>query len=278
LNKNHQRKPAVVLPMTPGTSQRTLYFVHNAFDLSELNNALPGDIATACVAINDAQWLRELIGRGNILAAIDRISNAYAEAIIARHQTGSCCLAGYSFAGILAVETARKLDERGVTSDIIFLIDPYLQRYVYRVLYDIVHDGWLARKIRMLREDWRELARRASSHLRKARDRSSWPGRHNTDSEAELSSLFGELTEIASEAYRGPAHAPRSPTVLFRATKSLGGRRMHADRNLGWARHLGENLTIIPAPGDHFDLVKGDHARFVAAEIERRMTLMRATG
>jgi acetoacetyl-CoA synthetase len=263
LHESKERKAAAILPMTQVSSQRTLYFVHYA--LSELNSVLPGDIATAFVTINDAKFLRELIGRKDRLGAIDRIADAYAEAISARHRTGSFCLAGSSFAGILAVETACKLERRGIIPDAVFLFDPYLHRYVYRVLYDIVHDGWLPRKIAMLRKDWRKHATRVS---RKAFNPPS--GNHNVDLESELSSLRAQLL-VASEAYRGPSCALRSQTVLFRATRSPGGKTMQPGGNLGWARRVGTNLTVIPAPGDHFDLVTGEQARFIAAEINRRM-------
>src|SRR5438477_7902008 len=139
-------KPAVILPIRSGQSQKTLYFTHSAFDFSALSNALTSDISTAFVTTNGIKWLRQLVGGRDILAAVDRISNAYAQAIFARHQTGPCYLAGHSFGGILALETACKLEERGVAPDIVFLFDTYLHGSIHRILYDIMHNGWLARK------------------------------------------------------------------------------------------------------------------------------------
>ena len=85
--------------------------------------------------------------------------------------------------------------------------------------------------------------------------------------------IFRELREEASQAYGGPKHALKSHTVLFRATKSIGGRTMKIDPNLGWVRRLGTNLSVVLTPGDHFSLLKDNHASYLAGEIDRRIEL-----
>jgi amino acid adenylation domain-containing protein len=282
LSESIDSKPAVVLPIRSGSSQKTLYFTHSAFDFSALSDALTNDISTAFVTINGIKWLPQLIGGRDILAVIDRISDAYAQAIIARHQTGPCYLAGHSFGGILAVETACKLEERGAAPDIIFLFDTYLHSAMHRILYNILHNGWLARKFHeILRGDRHEIARRARFLTRNAFNRLTRSAifvKSCTNCGEDLKLIFRDLREEASQAYRGPTRALTSHVVLFRATKTVGGRIMQIDPNLGWARHLGANLTVIMTPGDHYSLLKADHVNYVAGEIDRGLCAQEAAG
>jgi thioesterase domain-containing protein/acyl carrier protein len=275
IHKSDHRKPAVVLPVRSGSPQRSLYFTHSAFDFSALSAALAGDISINFVTINDIAWLRELVSTKHVLGAIDRISDSYAEAITAKRRGESYYLAGHSFGGILALETACKLEGRGDGPDIVFLFDTYLHSSGHRVLYDILHNGWLTEKIQqVLRGDRRELARRALSSLRKTFNRSASSAIHKkvaARSPAELGIIFRDLRDEASRIYRGPSRALTSRTVLFRATRSLGGRSMKSDPDLGWARILGNNLTIVPTPGDHFNLLGKDGASFIASEIDRKI-------
>ena len=47
---------------------------------------------------------------------------------------------------------------------------------------------------------------------------------------------------------------------------------MKQDPDLGWARPLAAKLTMVSAPGHHFDMLQGDHANFVAHEINKRIS------
>ncbi len=278
LGESHARKPAVIVPIRSGQAQKTLYFIHSGSEFSALSDALTGDISTAFVTANGAKRLRQLIGGRDILGTIDRISDAYAQAIFARHQSGPCYLAGHSFGGILAVETACKLEEQGAAPDIIFLFDTYLHGSMHRILYDLLHNRWLARKFREVLQGHRhEVARRVRFLSRSAFDRlirSAIVEESSASSEEDLHLIFREIREAGTQGYRGPSRPLTSRTVLFRATESIGGGAMRIDPNLGWARHLGANLTVIPMPGDHFSLLKDDHAGVAAGEIERQIGLI----
>ena len=87
----------------------------------------------------------------------------------------------------------------------------------------------------------------------------------------DLGLIFRHLREEASQAYQGPSRIPKSRIVLFRATKSVDGRTRQFDPDLGWARHLKTALTIIPSPGDHFNMMNGEHVGYVAREINSRI-------
>ena len=272
------RKPAVILPIKSGQSATTLHFIHSGSEFSALSSLLRSDISTAFVTANGTLWLRRLIGGKDIVEAIDRISDAYAQVILAKHRTGPFYLAAHSFWGIIAIEIACKLEGLGAGPGTIFLFDTYLHGSLHRVLHDIRHNGLLFLKVRqLLQGNSHDMGRRALFLTRKAFYRSAQSSigeKTLADFDEELRVVFRDFREEASQAYRGPTRPLTSQVVLFRATRSVEGRTLKHDPNLGWARPLEENLTIIPTPGDHDSLMREGHVTHVVAdEIDRRISL-----
>jgi acyl-coenzyme A synthetase/AMP-(fatty) acid ligase/thioesterase domain-containing protein/acyl carrier protein len=266
---------AVVLPVRTGPRQRTLYFTHSGFDFSALSDALTCGVSTAFITTNGTKPLRQLAAREDALAVVDRISSEYARAIFARHQTEPCYLAGHSFGGIVALETACKLEALGSAPGIVFLFDTYLHGAIHRILYDIRKNGWLGRKFKeALRGNREEIGRRTRFLARNAVHRltqSAISKKPRMNSEVDVSTIFRDLREEVSQDYAGPKRPMASHTVLFRATKSHAGRVMQIDPDLGWARHLGANLTIIMTPGNHDTLLSREYVNYVASEIDRQI-------
>ena len=56
----------------------------------------------------------------------------------------------------------------------------------------------------------------------------------------------------------------------------MGGRTLRPNPNIGWARQLGRNFEIILTRGNHNDMLKGEAARFIGAEMARRMKALLA--
>ena len=99
-------QPASILPIKNGTMGINLYFTQSAFDVSTMSDAIGNEISSAFVAVSDVDWLKAIAANATSLVIIDRISDAYAEAIAQRQHDGPYCLAGHSFGGIIAIETA----------------------------------------------------------------------------------------------------------------------------------------------------------------------------
>jgi thioesterase domain-containing protein/acyl carrier protein len=277
LEEGDEAALAVAFPIKSGVGQRTLYFVHSSFDFSALSDALASAVSTAFITINGAKLLRQLAAGGDTLAAIDRISSEYARAILAKHPTEPCYLAGHSFGGILALETASKLEELGAAPGIVFLFDTYLHNTMHRILYDIRQNGLLYRKFQeTMRGNGREIARRLHFLARRGFRRlmpSAMLEEPRTKAEIDVGSMFRDLREEASQIYAGPKRPLTSHTVLFRATRSYAGRALQIDPDLGWARHLGANLTVVMTPGNHDSLLSREYVNYVAGEIDRQIGL-----
>ena len=272
---------AVVLPVKSGSRQRTLYFIHSGFEFSALSDALTSDVSAAFITTNATKLLRQLTVGRDALAAVDRISSEYASAIFARHHAEPCYLAGHSFGGIVALETACKLEELGAAPDTVFLFDTYLHGAMHRMFYDLRHNGLLGRKLKEALWGNRQEVGRRARFLARHTFRRLWPSvifeEARTKSDVDIVSIFRELREEASQVYGGPKRHLTSHTVLFRATKSYSGRILRIDPDLGWARHLGTNLTVVMTPGDHETLLSREYVDYVAREIDRQIGLRAGT-
>jgi acetoacetyl-CoA synthetase len=276
LQGNVQHQPASILPIRNGTAGMNLYFTHSAFDVSTMNDAIGNEISSAFVLVSDVDWLKALAPNASSLALVDSISVAYAEVIAQRQQDRPYCLAGYSFGGVVAVETALKLQERGRAPDIVFLLDTNTTIPLHRVMYDIVYNGWL-------QENFKRIVKGEFPSLwwlpfRQSIEHSSHTGRgdHGDSAETSYFTIIGDLRDAASRTYRGPRRELPGRTVLFRATLSREGRTLRQNPNIGWARQLGSNLEIIPTRSNHDDMLKGDAARLIGAEISRQMKALLA--
>jgi thioesterase domain-containing protein len=171
-------------------------------------------------------------------------------------------IAGSCFGGVLAIETACRLQERGAAPDVVFLFDTALWGDWRRAL----DNRFLVRKVmRALRGEGLAMAKRTVSRIY---DR-FWSlrriGMIETISEEELQK---KLRRSGTEAYRGPTWPLASSIALF---SSVNGYALAwpEDPSLGWARHFKAALAVIPTPGDHESLLDQGNAEFVAAEIVR---------
>jgi thioesterase domain-containing protein/acyl carrier protein len=259
--------PATVLSLTGARADHTIYFIHAAFEFSPLCEALSPEIAASFVTINDRRWLRQVMAGNDTLSTLDTISDAYADAILPAHKGEPLCLAGHSAGGIFAVETACKLEQRGVTADTIFLFDTYLHSSLHRAVYDMLNNGRVIKKIRNLLRACTNGLSGVSSNSSKS-SKVSAAQQADTTSDAEFGSLLAQLRERTSEAYRGPKHAPACRTVLFQATRTVDGQTQRVDPDLGWARVLETNLSVTPVAANHFNMVKDPHASYLAAKIK----------
>jgi len=271
LDEVGEPKPAVILPVRSGTSRQALFFIHSGFEFTALSNALKSDVTTAFVTINGTKWIRRFASGIDALSVIDRISQAYAEAIFAKHQVARCYLAGHSFGGIIALETACRLEALGAAPDMAFLFDTFLHGAFHRIWHDIRHNGWLRKKFNeVLRGNLQELTRRTLFLSRNALPHSSL-FEPSKDFEQDAPSIFRNLREEASQIYAGPAKSPACRVVLFRATKTSDGRIMHVDPDLGWARRLA-NFEVIMVPGSHETLISSENAGCIAGEVDHRLS------
>src|ERR1700690_2426479 len=237
-----QYRPAGVLPIRKGTTGMNLYVTHSAFDVSTMTDAMGNEVSSAFVLINDVDWLKNLVANAASLVVVDNISDAYAEVIAQNQQDEPFCLVGFSFVGIVAVETALKLEERGHAPDMVFLLDTNTNTPLRRVIYDIFYNGLLQEKLKRTVKGW--VPRLWWLPSRKSIEDSNQPVRGDPPESSYLA-MFSDLRDAASRAYRGPGRKLLGHTVLFRASLSREGRTLRQNPDIGWARQLGEDVEIV---------------------------------
>ena len=233
-----------MLPLTAGLAKTSLYFIHAAFEFNTMCERLSPDISASFVTINDQKWLRQLMAGHDILAVLDQVTSAYADAIASIRPSGPLCLAGHSSGGIFAMETARNLEKRGVTPDYVFLFDTYVHSWGRRALYDVFHNAGFVRKIQ---NTFTHYWNRGLVPRNTGRTSSESTDIEHIDvmSEAEFGLLLTKLRDEVSEAYRGPGRVLACHTVLFQATKMVDGRARSISPDLGWARVLEPRLSAM---------------------------------
>ncbi len=260
-----EQRPVALLPLTHGDRAGRLYFVHAMSPLLGLIKALDGSVSSSAIITSGAKQVRQLIKDANTVDAIGLVCDAYAEAIRASHKAGPIYLAGHSFAGMLAVETACRLERRGMAPKVVFLLDTGLPPYLKRIW-----GKWLIRKAKQVVNGgvWAIV----SDALSVLAERSSALRPHVADDrlrEASETDLYPVFSGEGMRAYRGPSSPLSSAVVLMRATErgDLAQGTWKADQRLGWGRCFGDKMSIVPVPGDHESLLNADNVKHLATRM-----------
>lgn len=205
-----------------------------------------------------------------------------------RHSTASVRLGGWSFGGVLALETARKLEAQGQTVEQVLMLDTRLPKAhpeegkLTRTLPHAVahHANQMfemtpEKRQAYLRERfaWQiyHARRRLSEGLEKAFGRSpaelTRPDRRRP--EARDTSNMTPLQKALWVAYL--KYRPNEcdiPVTQFWCAETC---RRVEDSSLGWAPHLRGPVENVPVPGGHMSLFKDEHVRTLGPEVQRTL-------
>ncbi|GGK93987.1 acetoacetate--CoA ligase [Mangrovihabitans endophyticus] len=157
--------------------------------------------------------------------------------------TGPVRVAGHSFGGLVAYETARQLAAAGRTVDFLGLVDVLPPGVMLTATERLVHE--LVDRVSLLFPSMRNVSLRdvLAERLRPA----SAPADRQ---------LFVQTTTVAND------HAPgryAGPVTYFRARRSLPGHHILA----AWRRQA-PRLTVLNVPGAHHDVLGQEHVTEVA--------------
>ncbi|MEU3339815.1 type I polyketide synthase [Streptomyces sp. NPDC002144] len=232
--------------------------------------------------------LAERLGDDRPVHVLERIEDArsvrekarrYAETITAEHPSGPCVLAGWSFGGFLAQETARQLTAEGRKVELVALIDSVrplprpgvtpadrirahltgFARHVadtYGVRLPLPYDELVA-----MEDD----GERIDTVLRVLREAAEVPA-------AALEHQRASYLDLRV----GEAHRPGpydGPVVLYRATEPAphtvrDPAYERDDAALGWDA-VCPDLTVVEIPGHHLSLLDPPHVDEIAAHLRQ---------
>lgn len=227
-----------------------LFLVHGGDGYALAFKDLVRQLPRACIGFEVGDWTA---AHGSL--TFQRLAEAYAEEIVERQPVGQIELAGYCLGGLVALELARLLTERGRAVRWVGLINSYVP-------------GWPRLKPALVR---------ATLALRDVRERGFEPGvvqalasravrvgkrsLLGTKDEAPLSPLEDRLA-TAQRAWTPFEYA--GPVSLFRGTPP---NRWSEPEDLGWTPWL-KRLQLFPRIGaEHTEMMKAPHAPTLAQQL-----------
>jgi thioesterase domain-containing protein len=196
------------------------------------------------------------------LSTVQTLASSYIEELRHWGERRPLCLLGYSFGGLVAVEIARQMQEKGEAAPLVVLIDaPYLaackaqepwrdriRRYRYH-----------GKKIASGAEGIHHLANRVRSRFARVIHKVS------TDLGVEMSKIASDIAGrqlLAGENYRATPYSGR--VYLFRAECQMAF--FGSDPRLGWGDILSD-LQIEEIPGDHGTINTGVNLEILARKL-----------
>ena len=187
-----------------------------------------------------------------VFSSVEKIAERYMKSIMAFQPSGPYFLCGESFGGIIALEVARKLQERGQKVDCVAMFDTSTPKH----LNSLSSSRRVARHLQLLKERGIQYAKEKS--LAYLRSLKSFYQRLATKT-ADVVDTREAARKLASEKYEPEFY--RGDVILLRATErdefDVGA------SDLGWADHV-QCLDIHNILGDHLGILKRGRVEAIA--------------
>ena len=187
--------------------------------------------------------------------SVERLTDAYCDAVARFHAHGPYRLAGLSFGGILAMEVASKLRKRGAEVDIVILLDTMLMHGVRRNW-----GKWFSDRVAQMtrRGEITRSIRRISAWFRRRSVTRGFPYiRRRAVSAPEVTAIKRLAFVQATNKWQANNLISDFKVILFRGSdRSSWGEQAEFDEDYGWRRYLGTQLTIVNVAGNHLSIME----------------------
>jgi thioesterase domain-containing protein/acyl carrier protein len=251
------KRASVVVPLQPEGDGVPIFCLCGIILYKEFAESLGKDQPVFGVYVEEEQAIVNQIIRGDTpVVSIERLVDAYYQAIARFRPHGPYRLAGLSFGGILAMELASKMRKSGAEVELVFLLDTMLPQGIRRKW-----TKWISRQVVEIMTG----RGRAKLHglYTRFRDRIvRWtpePGAKKRVTYVDEAFAVRKITSFFQASMQWKAHQFVSdfPVVLFRGSdRSSWGGQMEFDEDYGWRRYLGERLSIVNVTGDHLSIME----------------------
>jgi thioesterase domain-containing protein len=167
-------------------------------------------------------------------------------------------ICGFSFAGLLAFETARHLSELGERRGELLILDTrirhrkFLARLISNPLQEILYAG------RYLMRNWRAVLPGLEEPLilhRYGQIRMDL-GNHAEAHRVIIRQMYDKMAVYYPRPWEGSAS-------VFRASEIQWGYRLD---DLGWGRLIGNSICFVDVPGDHLSMLRNAENAAVLAD------------
>jgi amino acid adenylation domain-containing protein len=208
------------------------------------------------------------------LRSIPEMASRYLAAVRAKRPRGPLTFVGWSMGGTIAYEMARQALDCGESVALVAAIDTAAPGAYRQNLEPAALLAWFARDLaaisgrpmslrtegELARFDFDELYRVAAE-----------AGIFADVTRAEVSRIY-EIFCANAEALAAYDPLPCDvPMLLVRGTSS---RVTSRDAEFGWRRIVGSGLSVVELAGDHYTLVQAPQVQVVAAELDKRLSLV----
>jgi amino acid adenylation domain-containing protein len=262
-----------IVPIKTGGAKKPLYVLSSTF----LNADLFKILATR---MDQDQPIYRLQAKGidgieEPLDTIEAIANRYAAAIIEHNPDGQYALAGYSFDGLLAFETANQLNRLGKKTDTLIMFDsyayqsdyfdPWLQKTVNKIRLFLKKMGHIFEVLKnepelIIEEKRNSIKRRINNLYQQIR--------HGQNEEYDgIAETIRKMEEKNRQAWLQYRLAPQEIAIeLFRVKKRSA--YLEDFEYLGWKPFALKGINVHEIPGDHHNLFASPYDKELAGILQ----------
>jgi len=269
LGPDARASASVVVPLHREGDGIPIFCVCGIDIYSEFAASLGTDQPVFGVYVAEEQAIARQVIRGELpQVSIERLVAAYYEAIARFRPHGPYRLAGVSFGGVLALELASQMRERGAEVDAVILLDTLLPQGYRRNWIK-----WLSRRAaEILDGHARRVVRNALARLRdrlaRRLRRSLWNGAKRADDAFTVRQSVA--FEEAARKWRPRQSNLDFGVILLRASDhSEWGPHLEFLHDYGWGRYLGKQLSTVDVPGDHLGIMGPPHVAELGQQVRR---------
>ncbi len=261
LDSTTRKKASSIVPLQSKGTAPPLFCLCGIALYQDFADSLGGDRPVYAIYVDEEQALLDEASRGRVAdVSVERLANAYRAAILRQQPEGPYQLAGISFGGLVAVETARRLQQEGHHVHIVILLDTILPGGESKTI-----GGLVKHHLRKIRENGiSHLVTRSRKKLATLY-RQAWMDKPGSEREYSTA-YYRELAYIrAMEKYRGEIRAYRGDVILFKAARQWGDQGMAEYLpDYGWRQHVQGKLEVFEATGDHLGIISRPHVQGIA--------------
>ncbi len=253
-----EKDTSMVVPLQPAGAGRPIFCLCGVSLYQELAHSLGDAQPVFGVYVPEDQAITRQALKGEKLdISIPRLAQAYYDAIVKVAPRGPYRIAGSSFGGIVALEVASMMRQKGAEVELVALLDTLSPRGIHRNWRK-----WIRRRAgQLVNGEAPEKVLYALSRLRdKLVGRGVLPG---ALSQAQLAQVAFDRKQQAYFAAIASWQTRRIVSdykiVLFRASHQLWGPQDELQNDYGWHYYLSSPITVVDVPGDHLGILKSPH-------------------
>ena len=257
LGAEGRRDASVVVPLQPEGDEPPIFCICGINIYREFAQSVGKVQPVFGVYVEEEQAINNQIAKGGKpTISIERLVDAYFNALARVRPHGPYRLAGLSFGGILAMELASRLRAHGEQVDLVILFDTMLPlglrrnwfKWFYYNTMDIM-TGRAGATLRRLYIWFRDrFIKQPLNHVQNVRA---------TYIDDPFSARQGAEFFSASRHWKGHGAIIDFPVLLFHASDhSDSGRHIEFDEDYGWRHYVGDRLSIVKVAGGHLDILE----------------------